>query len=119
MITIRLNPVIFQPGGKFFGSDPGRTVLQIGTGKEEIYMAKPAQAFGMEHPSYRGGQTVLLIDRTGTQISEDTLEYYMQYQNYIPSVGAQLLDFRTQSLVIVEDDGVALTVVQLRDFVAP
>lgn len=119
MINIRLNPTVFAPGGKFFGFVMGRTVLSIGTGKEEAYMAKPDQVFGMDSLSYRGGQSGLLIDTTGTQISNDTLQYFMNNMEYVPAIGSQILDYQTRGLIIVDQDGVALTTAQLKGYTAP
>lgn len=116
MIKIRLKETMFEPGGLFHGTLPSRAVLHIGTGKQEIYLAKLEQVFGSSHPSFRGNQNAFLIDTTGTEISDDTLGFIMQNIEYQTAIGSQLLDYVNRDFIVVEQDGSALSAAALKAF---
>lgn len=121
MIKIRLNPTVFDVGGLFAGIDPKRAVLELGTGKPvgSGYASKSTPVYDAAHDSYRGGQTVLLIDRTGTEIFDLGLEEYMKNESLRVHFGTHILDYVQRGYIIVEQDGTALTVAQLNAYTAP
>lgn len=119
MISIRLNPAVFSPGGFFYGVDTSRAVLTIGTGKAENYAGVIKPAFPLGSLSYRGGQFGLFIDSTGTQLSDYSFEVMIKNTVSSLAYGLQIVDFVDRNLIIVEQNGVALTSSQIRAFVAP
>lgn len=115
MIKIRLNPVVFNAGGVFYGVSQSRAVLSVDTNK-------PAGYAGFlntrEQPSQ--SQSLLLIDADGTELSNFMLEHHMVSSgNSRNTFGQIILDFVERGLILVEQDGTPLTAVQLNSYTAP
>ena len=119
MISIRLDPAIFAPGGQFAGMNSARTVLAIGTGKPEIYSGETQPIYGHDSLSYRGGQIGMFIDLCGTQLEDYAFETMIQNQTGRIAYGSQIIDFVQRGLVIVEQDGSSLSAMQIKNFIAP
>jgi len=119
MISVRLDPAVFTAGGVFENVLRSRAVLNIGSGRDEQYAGKISPAYSNLHPSWRGCQWILLIDAVGSQISDVTFEAYMKDTEMRRAYGDQVLDFAARNLIIVEQNGVPLTIAQMRVFVAP
>ena len=119
MIKIRLNPAMFTTGKLFEGYDPSRAVLMVGTGKQEAPTGVITPPFGPEHPSYVNPNNVLPITTTGVEINDLMLEYFHTNGDLQTAFGQELTDLLQKNMVIVEADGVALTVAQVKGFVAP
>lgn len=119
MIKIRLASTIFDPGGYFWAVYPrSRAVLSISTGKPEGYVGSRA-IYPQTSLSYRGDQFTLLVDDSGTEVSDELFETYMKNDFLKASVGMQIIDFMERNLIDVLHDGTALTPAQAADFVAP
>lgn len=119
MIRIRLNPTLFNPGGLFYAVPKSRAVLTVMTGKPEGYLGQRPVPYGLGSPSYRGGQNALLVDASGTEMSDYMLEHHMVPSgNSRNSFGQIILDFVERALIIVEKNGTPLTAAQLNSFTA-
>lgn len=116
-ITIKLTDACFAPGGIFHGVPTNRAVLFVGSNRDGCYAGK-LNTGTAANLSYRGGQTVLLIDWVGTDISAYTLEYYMKNQDGKTSFGAPLLDYVERGYVEVFEDGAAITAADLFNYTA-
>lgn len=124
MIKIRLNPTIFDPGGLMADISPKKAVLHIGSGKPEEYIgyfkdhdlgvSSAGQGFG-NYPSY---QFSFMIDRTGSEISDQSLERMVSKDNPLGSFGAQIIEFHQKGYIIVEQDGTPLTTTAIANFTA-
>lgn len=119
MISIRLDPAIFEPGGQFSGMNSARTVLAIGTGKPELYTGETQPIYGQDSLSYRGGQIGMFIDLCGTQLEDYAFETMIQNHTARIAYGTQIIDFVQKGLVIVEQDGSPLSAMQIKNFIAP
>jgi hypothetical protein len=119
MVSIRLNPTVFNSGGVFYGTPENRAVLTINTGRWESFAGKMPGGYPVTHESYRGGQYILMIDRTGTQIDDHAFEAMARTnESSISYYGIQIVNFMQRGLIIVERDGAALTVAQVKAFTA-
>jgi hypothetical protein len=119
LISIRLDPAIFAPGGKFAGMNEAKTVLAVGTGKPELYTGEIQPIFGMESLSYKGGEIGMFIDTSGTQLEDYAFESMIQNQAGRVAYGTQIIDFVQRGLIIVEQNGITLTAMQIKNFIAP
>jgi hypothetical protein len=118
MIKIRLNPTIFNPGGKFYGIDQSRAILSLSTGKPEGYTGIANAPYGLESKSWRGSSHFLAVDATGVEMSDLSLEYHMTNSSSRNSYGQIIIDMLERGLIIVEKDGVPLTPAALNTFTA-
>jgi hypothetical protein len=116
-ISIKLNPTIFDPGGLFEGIIRNRAVLHLGVGRDDTHIGKINQGTAA-NLSYRGGQTNFQIDCRGTELTDQSFEFIAQNQGYQIAYLAHLIDFMERGLVQVFQDGVLLTVTQVRAFTA-
>jgi len=116
-ISIKLDPTIFSSGGLFEGTQPNRAVLAIGGVRDDVYLGK-INTGTAANLSYRGGQTSLMIDTRGTDISDLMLEYMMSNNLNLSVYGIQLIDMMERFLIEVFQDGVALTPAQVKIFTA-
>jgi hypothetical protein len=118
MVTIRLNPAAFELGGKFYGKDEKYCVLSIDTGHFENWTGKLEPVYDAAHPSWRGNQSIFLIDRTGAQVTDIMFEALIKNEDLRCTFGSQILEFVARSLIIVERDNVAQTPTQIKNFTA-
>ena len=116
-ISIKLNPTIFDPGGLFEGTPRNRAVLHLGVGRDDTHIGKVNQG-DASHLSYRGGQTNFQIDCRGTEISDQMFQYFAENQGYQVSYMAHIIDYMERGLIQVYQDGILLTVTQVRAFIA-
>lgn len=116
-ISIKLDSSVFSTGGLFEGVQPNRAVLSIGGVRDDVYLGK-INTGNAGNLSYRGGQTSLLIDTRGTDISDLMLEYMMSNNLNLSVYGVQLIDMMERSLIGVFQGGVALTTAQVKVFTA-
>jgi len=117
MIKIRLNPTIFATGGYFDGVPQNRAVLVIKTGRDDIYAGK-IEGDLATNLNWRGGQLVLQIDARGTEMEDLSFETCMKNEISRTSYGSQILDLMQKGLIIVEQNGTALTATQINTFTA-
>jgi hypothetical protein len=118
-IKIKLADSVFTgPSGVFYGTPPNRAVYMLGSGREDMYLSKFRVPYPLGHLSYRGGQTQLMIDRSGTEVTDDTFEVYMQNQEGRISYGEQILTLVVKGFLEVLQDGVILTPAQIDVFTA-
>lgn len=116
-ISIKLDPTIFDPGNLFYGTPINRAVLNMGVGRDDTHIGKINQG-SAANLSYRGGQTNFLIDCRGTEVSDQMFQYMVENQGYQVSYITHLIDFMERGLVQVFQDGVQLSVAQVRTFIA-
>jgi len=117
-ISIQLDPAVFNAGNIFEGIPRNRAVLSLGGVRDDVYLGK-INTGTAANLSYRGGQTSLMIDTKGTDISDLMLENMMKGGSLNLTVyGVQLLDFMERALVKVFQDGAELTPTQVKMFTA-
>ena len=121
MINIKLKDTVFQaPNGLFYkeGIPAKKAVLHIGTGRNDLPLGKVDMG-DASNLSYRGGQTVLLIDSRGTDIDDLVLETIIHNQDYRAAYGVQLLSYVERDYIEICQDGTPLTLAQLKVYMAP
>lgn len=116
-IAIKLNPTIFDPGGLFEGTPRNRAVLHLGVGRDDVHIGKINQG-NASNLSYRGGQTNFQIDCRGTEMSDESFEFIAQNSSYQVSYLGHIIDFMERDLIQVFQDGVQLTISQVKTFTA-
>ena len=116
-ISIKLDPTIFDPGGLFEGIPRNRAVLHMGTARNDLYIGKINQGTAA-NLSYRGGQTNVQIDYRGTDLTDEAFEFFAQKQLYQSSYLSHLVDLMDRGLVQVFQDGIELTIAQVKIFTA-
>jgi len=119
MIKIRLDPTIFSPGKLFYGFDPSRAVLMVGTGKQEAPTGVITPPYGPEHQCYVNPNNILPVTATGIEINNLMLEYFHTNGDLQTAFGQEITDLLIKGMIIVEEDGTALTVAQVKAYVAP
>jgi len=117
VITIKLADSVFNLGGAFYKVPTNRAVLFVGTNRDGFYAGK-LHTRTAANLDYRGGQNVLLIDWSGTTISDLTLETYIKNTDHRTAYGAPIIDWVERGVVEVWQDGVLLTATQLNAFTA-
>jgi hypothetical protein len=118
MIKIYLNPALFAPGGFLEGQDSNRIGLITGTGRNDLYTAKMPPVFGPEHLSWRGGHHVWIIDSTGCYVDDVEFQSMKDFDTGRFSYITQIMDLVNRNIAIVEHNGVPMTALNIRDFVA-
>jgi len=119
MISIKLAASVFTgPNGMFYGTPPNRAVFMLGSGRQDLFLAKVRTAYPNGHLSYRGGQTQLMIDLWGTEITDYTFEVYMKNQEGRMCYGEQILYLVVKGILEVYKDGVLLTEAAIDAFTA-
>lgn len=116
-INIKLSPTVFDPGGVFYGVPRNRAVLHMGVGRDDTHIGKRNQG-DASNLSYRGGQTNFQIDTKGTELSDQMFQFMVENQGYQIAYVTHIIDFMERQLITVEQDGVPLTVTQVRNFTA-
>lgn len=115
MISIRLDPSVFLPGGKFEGVPENRAVLLVGDAKWNPFAGRTQPIYDVDSPLYQPTQYVLSVNAFATQLEDTNFEYIMNYQS---SYSGMIIEFLSRGLIIVEQNGTPLTVAQVREFAA-
>jgi len=118
MIKIRLDPTAFTPGHAFASYNQDRVVLSVSTGKPLAYAGKSTPVYGKHSQSWRSNQNALLVDFTGVEIEDHIFEMFRYNNNLQSAFGQIILDFLNKGLIIVEQNGTALTSAQVAAFTA-
>lgn len=117
MIKIRIHPDQFLPGGLCFGTR--NIVISVNTGKaEDNWVGKRSPVYDDDHAFWRGSENALLIDATGTEISDIMFESIMKSDILKVAYGTKIVDFADRKLILVEKDGSELTPAQIVAFTA-
>ena len=116
MISIRLDPSVFAPGGPFHNVPPNRAVLMCGDSSWRTYSGRSRAVYPRSESSlYQPTQYAMNINAYPLQFENTNFQYMMLA---FSSYSGQLVDFLARGLVIIEQDGVPLTVPQIRDYAA-
>lgn len=91
----------------------------LGTGKQEAPTGVVKPPYGPENLAYVNPNNVLPVTATGVEINDLMLEYYHTNSDLQTAFGQQLIDLMLKGLIIVEHNGVPLTVAQVKVFIAP
>lgn len=115
MISIRLDPSVFLPGGPFEGIPENRAVLLLGDTKWNPFAGKTQPIFEVDHPLYQPTQYLMNISSFATQLEDTNFQYVMNVQS---SYSGMIVHYLSKGYIIVEQNGTPLTVAQVRTFAA-
>lgn len=111
------DPALYK-NGIFAGIPRNRSVLKIGTGRSDFYIGKLGPTYDASHLSYRGGQTNMMIDSVGTEVSDRIFDIIMNNTDLRTSYGQEILDFVEKGIIEVYQTGTLLTAAQIDVFTA-
>jgi len=104
--------------GIFAGIHRKKALLEVGAARNDLYVGKLGPVFDMGHLSYRGGQTQLLVDYTGLEMSDIVFDMVMQNDGYRASYGQCILDLAEKNVIDVLHNGTELTPTQIDTWTA-